>query len=158
MSVAGWYKTYTPPFHALISSDIPFVLFRLDFENDMSHCIPSQEHPFVLLLRNTPIYCFAASDMWLHQLVGSQHCLYTLAAFTTLLLMLSTFCNVSGKSSRVVNDNMRQYKFVKHQRCHTVGITATVGKSIIQINSEYFSDFCITVLRTMICEVYHLQD
>lgn len=34
MSVAGWHKTFMAPFHTLISCDIPFVLFRLDFEHD----------------------------------------------------------------------------------------------------------------------------
>lgn len=39
MSAAGRHKTFMAPFHTLISCDIPFVLFRLDFEHDMSHCI-----------------------------------------------------------------------------------------------------------------------
>lgn len=39
MSAAGRHKTFMAPFHTLISCDIPFVLFRLDFERDMSHCI-----------------------------------------------------------------------------------------------------------------------
>lgn len=42
MSVAGWHKTFMAPFHTLISCDIPFVLFRLGFEHDMSHRILSR--------------------------------------------------------------------------------------------------------------------
>lgn len=39
MSVAGRHETFMTPFHTLISCDIPFVLFRLKFEHDMSRCI-----------------------------------------------------------------------------------------------------------------------
>lgn len=39
MSVAGRHKTFMAPFHTLISCDIPFVLFRLDLEHDMSQRI-----------------------------------------------------------------------------------------------------------------------
>lgn len=42
MSVAGWHKTFMAPFHTLIPCDIPFVLFRLDFEHDLSHCVLSR--------------------------------------------------------------------------------------------------------------------
>lgn len=38
MSVAGRHKTFMAPFHTLISCDIPFVLFRIDFQHE-SQCI-----------------------------------------------------------------------------------------------------------------------
>lgn len=58
MSMAGWHKTFMAPFHTLIPCDIPFVLFRLDFEQ-----------------ANVPLYSLQSSRASIH-FVASEHVIY----------------------------------------------------------------------------------
>lgn len=78
----------------------------------------SQERLFILLFQNIPLYtvkhgsCFTASDVWLHHLVGWQHCFHWLAAFMSLLLILYTLSHKSSGEDIQISQTMLCYPVV----------------------------------------------